>query len=140
MEVIDGKVVLSDDEKDRCKDDWWFHMQVAFRQISEDCAHRRPFMRIVARNYDTEKSCVLDYVASWPIARNTFDILFGGRNTLLCLDKNVFTKQVMEGRKKRQAIVHDIKEKIALIDQMTEDKYKIYEVIREDLKRLINTE
>lgn len=140
MEVINGKVVLSDEEKDRCKDDWWFHMQVAFRQLSEDCASKSPFMRIVAINYDTEKSGVLDYVASWPIARNTFDILFGGRNTLLCLNKNVFNKQVMEGRKKRQAIVRDIKEKITLIDQMTEDKYKISEVIREDLKRLINTE
>ena len=140
MEVIDGNVILTDEEKDRCKDDWWFHMQVAFRQISEDCARRRPFMRIVARNYDNGKSGLLDYVASWPIAKNTFDILFGRRNTILCLDKNVFNKQVMEGREKRQAIVRKIKEKIALLDQMTEDKYKIYEVIREDLGRLINTE
>lgn len=140
MEVKDHIVILTDEEKERCKEDWWFHMQVAFRQISEDCASRRPFMRIVARNYDNGKSGLLDYVASWPIAKNTFDILFGGRNTILCLDKNVFNKQVMEGRKKRQSIVHKIKEKIALIDQMTEDKYKIYEMIREDLERLINTE
>ena len=140
MEIIDHTVVLTDEEKERCKEDWWFKMQVAFRQISEDCIARRPFMRIGALKNVECKSGLVEPVASWPIAKNTFRILFSSRCTVLCLDEGCFAKQINEGRERRKRLAQKIKKRLSLIDKQTNGAYKINELIKEDLVKMINTE